>query len=315
MRRPLIILLSMAAVVFLPAAHAETPPSMNERVLALLRGVWTYHTYDNKYTLRFANDHTVFVDGNSRHYALSGDTIRITGDRREYLLPFVFRENTLAVTITNGEMREYEYQKPGEEEELLDGLFFSIEDTDTTADAQDNGLTIEFRNGRTFVDYTQPSDMTLQGQDSSGGDDDTAMKESSEGVYRVEGKSVRLSFNDGTTDEARILARRPDGTVSGIFYHGVAFQKEEPVAIMPYIPPPTPGPPPPPPPPHPPRPPHPPGPHPPSPPPAPPRPPITCPPQIPGATPKESTSREFGSTRSEPTTPAPAGTRAPGQRR
>ncbi len=270
--------------------------------LSLLRGTWSAHTFEMKWTLNFISDAQLLFNNRSMSYSLEGDRLSIRDRSANQVYDGTVVENVLRLRFPDGSWREFEKTSDGEEESLLEGRFYLTDEMLADSSGETPVASIFFRDHREFIDESPPysEDDSLNPGTEKDISSCGAMI-----LYRVEGSRILLTCENGGTGEALIRTRDADGYVTALIYLGGLYHVARPVAKLPgpgdvYYPPPPPPPPP--------RPPGPPHPHPPGP--YIPVPPISCPPKPPvlpekrdfgstrgGTTVNESSSRESGQSR------------------
>ncbi|MBI4546710.1 MAG: hypothetical protein HY707_01920 [Ignavibacteriae bacterium] len=186
-----------------------------DRELSLLRGPWEFHTYYDKWELVFQSDIKLIVDREQVTYQLSPGRIHINDTELETPYLYTLKNDKLTLTSPDGKQITYHRDDPGENEQRFDGQYtFS----DSTVQ-----YTIWFSEGREF------SDLSGRHEDVA---NNTQRLISAHGLYRVEGDVLILTFDDGTTHEAKIGERDQDGMVLNLIYHEKLFQKESPSPLV-----------------------------------------------------------------------------------
>ncbi len=169
---------------------------------ALLRGSWEFHTYRQRWTIEFETDHTLTIDRQTSKYQIFGDTIAIRSDEGITKYRYKLDNHRLSLTSSDGKTMTYRHKSRGETEELLDGVFYAVPDSNL----QDATIS--------FGEADEISTVEL-----------IAGSSFDRGVYRVEGDAMLLSFDDGKTDTAQIFERSVNGIVTGFYFNDCLFEK------------------------------------------------------------------------------------------
>ena len=225
----------LSCVINIPA-EAQTSSSY-DLMLSLLRGTWEHAKFNEKITIEFLSDTEVYLRDSLYTYSISDGAFLLEIRREEHAYTYSLEGNILTVTDPDGKSVPYKRADFGYYEKLLDGSFYTIEDTDDES-------SIIFKNFREF-----------QLNASGNTNPDTDLRPL-KGYYRVEGNDIYLTLIDETVEIARIRYRDENDTIIGITYKHQQYEKELPITYTDPGPEPPPPPPPPPPQPDPPLPPY-----------------------------------------------------------
>lgn len=190
--------------------HAQ--PVTQDATLALLRGTWQYHTYEDRWTLEFRSDTEIFIDGSPARYALVGDLIHFTNSKTDTEYRYKLLDDHLEITYSSGDRRTYSRAGDGRSERFAEGIYYAVVDTDGL------GKVISLKNGKEA--FLSPVDK---------------LSSAIQGVYRVEGNDLLLTFDDGRTEMLAIRIREEDRTVTSIMFRNELYEREFPVAQLPTL--------------------------------------------------------------------------------
>ncbi|HUL42750.1 MAG TPA: hypothetical protein VLY03_00170 [Bacteroidota bacterium] len=181
-----------------------------DRNLALLRGSWQYHTFEDKWTLEFISDHALILDRNPVDYTVVSDSIVVRdGDQ---LSSYYYRlvGNQLSLILPDGTERKYSRDDYGESEAQVGGQFFIKNSPSSYAMISLNGM------DRFSIVPDSGNPRT--------------------GAFRVEDQLILLTFDDGTVGEAEVTVRDDDGNAVDLVYLGNEYETvsvEQPYAYQP----------------------------------------------------------------------------------
>jgi hypothetical protein len=206
-RASLLSLLLLMSVIGL--AYPQGEGSIDWR-LSSLRGLWEYHTYNNRWTFLFESDSQLLMDRKLKEYLLLPNVIQIKEETAIIDYPYKLDNDNLTITYPDGNTITLKYKDQNEAEQEVVGKFYNY--IDSTSSHQ----SISLRENSVFYDGT-----------------------SSLGLYRVEQDAVIITQNDGTIVEAEIRYRDNDGNVTGIIYNDKLYDKDHYADYVPTVP--TPG--------------------------------------------------------------------------
>ncbi len=168
-----------------------------DRILTLLRGSWESKSFYDKWTLVFEDDRRMIFDQDEVTYTLGNGIIRVKNDDATTEYPYRLDADRLILKLPDGTERTYSREGPGDAEQLLTGAF------QTPGSLKAQG-TFEFDGNNTFHLRTSRGEGT--------------------GNYRIVGNSVVLSWDDTTSEEAKIQTRDQESNlITAITYHDASF--------------------------------------------------------------------------------------------
>jgi hypothetical protein len=199
------IILFLSLLVFYPAGKASSQVThSSDWTLSMLRGSWTYHTFDEKWTLVFKSDHNLIIDRNDAQYTLLPGAIRVKAgdDSTEY--PYTLNGNKLTLQLPDGSERTYKKNGDGETEHNVKGILYA------EIDSTGRKAHLSFDGEHTFA-------LTDEvGEDI--------------GTYRVEGSTIVLTLNDTTTYTTQIRSWNGNGSLDEVAFDGRLYATEKPAA-------------------------------------------------------------------------------------
>jgi len=71
------ITLFFTLFTFCSAGKTAQVPHSSDWTLSMLRGLWEYHTFEDKWTLIFQSDHNLIINNNYAQYMLLDESIRV----------------------------------------------------------------------------------------------------------------------------------------------------------------------------------------------------------------------------------------------
>lgn len=203
-----ILLISLALALALTAGTkaiaAQSADSLGW-TLAQLRGSWEYRTFDDKFTLNFQDDDNLVLDREPATYTLTGSAMSVNDGDNTTTYPYVIEKNYLTLTLPDGSTRTYVRNDGGKSEQLLSGNYFA------SVIASRPNMTINFDGAGTFAVGTQSE----------------SSDESRYGLYRVQGRRILLSFEDGSEAVAEIQLRDGGENIVRFTYLNRGFESAE----------------------------------------------------------------------------------------
>jgi hypothetical protein len=194
--------------------------------LSLLRGSWEVHTFYDKWTLVFDCDDKMLFDRGAADYSLMPGVIRVRDNDGTTDYPYKLEGNSLTLTLPDGSERKYRRTDPGSAEQSVHGNFVAPADSSMPEES------ISFDGDSWFVLNTfSPATVDKNQPTQERGGGHVSMFQVN-GLYRVEGDVVVLTFGDSTSRETQIRSRDEDGSVAGIVLFDRLFTSEKPVAAM-----------------------------------------------------------------------------------
>lgn len=179
--------------------------------LTLLRGKWQFHTYYDKWTLEFDCDHKMLFDREPADYSLLSDTLRIQGNDGSTDYPYTIDGDALMLKLPDGSERTYRRTDASDAEQKLHGDYYAA------AGSSSSLSSMSFDGDHSAIIYGISS----------------GNKVSNNGIYRVEGDMIVLTYDDTTSYEGQIRSRDDGGVVQAVMFNDQQFQTEQAVASAP----------------------------------------------------------------------------------
>ncbi len=206
------ILIGVAALVGLTAYAFSANDNLPDRTLSLLRGSWDSHDFYTRWTLTFTSDEDVLVDKDPGTYAIAGNRMRITSGDEITDLRYEISGDKLTVDYSDGTHRTYTKRDAGEAESRLQGVYYRLLNSGTSNDV------VTFDGGNKFHVRVGAGESA----------DGKATIEYS-GLYRIEGDSIFLTYDDDSLDVLGIRSRGEDGEITKVISGDQVFGKSMPV--------------------------------------------------------------------------------------
>ena len=170
--------------------------------LTLLRGKWQFHTYYDKWTLEFACDHKMLFDREPADYSLLPESLRVQGDDGSTGYLYSIDGKNLTLKLPDGSERTYAKTGPGDAEQKLRGAYNAVAGSSSALSS---------------ISFDGDHSVTVEGTSSG-------EKVTNNGIYRVEGDVIVLTYDDTTSYEGQIRSRDEDGVVQAVAFNNQQFR-------------------------------------------------------------------------------------------
>ncbi|TAK59736.1 MAG: hypothetical protein EPO24_07385 [Bacteroidetes bacterium] len=185
-----------------------------ERSLSLLRGFWEYPTFEEVYTLKFLTDTKVEMNRKTRDYSIHENTLFIRDGEGETRYSFSMEGNILTLTYPDRERGSFTRKDYGEYEKQLVGAFYPSGDPSTEATC------LQFFDDITFT-------LTEYREQNEEHSSTNVIK--NKGVFRIEGNTIILVFDEGGVEHTSIRYHTSDGMIDGFLYGEQLYERELPI--------------------------------------------------------------------------------------
>lgn len=217
--------LLVAAALLLTAA-ASVQASDADR----LAGSWSCRTAEGVVPLEFSSRNRLIFNGDAASYTLVPGTIRVQEDNGPVNYQYRFKGDALLITFPQGgqitcmkagksaapRVTETKAMDRGGQEHLLRGRLCSWSGSRSGSSSYSSTRWALF-DGRGNFTYGS------EGSFSSNSGMAAGSRPASGGIYRVSGKTISFTFQDGSSGTATVHYRQANGTITELMYEGQLY--------------------------------------------------------------------------------------------
>lgn len=183
------------------ASVCASRPDM-DLILALLRGSWEFHTYEERFTLEFLSDDELVMNRRNGTYSIAGDKIFIVVDGEELNGHIDVNPDRLILQLENGIPVTYKRDEFGTIENRLNNVFYMDQNNHSS------GL-LSFQQRQRFTFQAGYAPCIIR-----------------PGVFRIAEEEIKLVFDDGEVSTAMMRYSTQEGIVEGIEYRDTLYEPE-----------------------------------------------------------------------------------------